>query len=397
MSQSMDKTWRFNAFDTWFFRESRPMDSIGGSELASLFPPPATTLAGAVRTAIGEHLRVDWSRFQDDQEYANLRRYMGDRAGLGNMTLAGPWLAQKRGGIWERLYPVPANLLGDLRDQGAIAVHRLKLGPPMRSDLGLGVRLPVVPTRQFTPLANYWITGKTLNQVLNGETPAIEDMIQGKALFEREARLGIARFNPRRTAEEGMLYQTAHIRLAQALACEVDVAGLPANIVPAGGSIRLGGEGRAAHFEVLDAAAAPFAAPNTSDAIGLILYLLTPLAVSDPRSPMPLPGFTPTHDQTLGTRWIGDIGDCRITIHGAVLGPCLREGGWDVASRSPRPVRSLVPPGSLFYVTAEHDDLNAAIEAINATQIGDAQDRALGRGRLIAGVWPRNDNATKTR
>ena len=75
MSQRMDKTWRFNAFDTWFFRESRPMDSIGGSELASLFPPPATTLAGAVRTAIGEHLRVDWSRFQDDQEYANLRHH----------------------------------------------------------------------------------------------------------------------------------------------------------------------------------------------------------------------------------------------------------------------------------------------------------------------------------
>ena len=48
------RSWRFAAFDSWFFRESRPFDSIGGAQLASHFPPPSRTLAGAVRTSIGD-------------------------------------------------------------------------------------------------------------------------------------------------------------------------------------------------------------------------------------------------------------------------------------------------------------------------------------------------------
>ncbi|MEN9847352.1 MAG: hypothetical protein RL368_92, partial [Pseudomonadota bacterium] len=33
--------WQFSAFDTWFFRESRPFDSVGGNDLSGVFPPPA--------------------------------------------------------------------------------------------------------------------------------------------------------------------------------------------------------------------------------------------------------------------------------------------------------------------------------------------------------------------
>jgi CRISPR-associated protein Cmr3 len=52
--------WRFSALDTLFFKESRPIESVGGSQLSSVFPPPARTLIGAIRTAIGEANSVDW-------------------------------------------------------------------------------------------------------------------------------------------------------------------------------------------------------------------------------------------------------------------------------------------------------------------------------------------------
>ncbi|WP_308874159.1 type III-B CRISPR module-associated Cmr3 family protein [Thiothrix subterranea] len=58
----------FNATDTLFFRESRPMEALG--EAQSVFPPPVRTLAGAVRTLIGEHFQVQWHEF--DQKKGNI-------------------------------------------------------------------------------------------------------------------------------------------------------------------------------------------------------------------------------------------------------------------------------------------------------------------------------------
>ena len=46
------------AYDTWFFREFRPHDAVGASELSSLFPPPIRTLAGALRTLIGFVIKI---------------------------------------------------------------------------------------------------------------------------------------------------------------------------------------------------------------------------------------------------------------------------------------------------------------------------------------------------
>ncbi|MEM7018048.1 MAG: hypothetical protein AAF512_12010, partial [Pseudomonadota bacterium] len=44
--------WCFAPIDSWFFRESRPHGSIGGSELDSLFPPPARTIAAIKKPTI---------------------------------------------------------------------------------------------------------------------------------------------------------------------------------------------------------------------------------------------------------------------------------------------------------------------------------------------------------
>ena len=52
--------WVFSASDSWFFKEARPMETVGASRLDSLFPPPAKTVIGAIRTSIGDALGVDW-------------------------------------------------------------------------------------------------------------------------------------------------------------------------------------------------------------------------------------------------------------------------------------------------------------------------------------------------
>jgi CRISPR-associated protein Cmr3 len=216
-------------------------------------------------------------------------------------------------------------------------------------------------------------------------------------LFRREPRLGIARDNRLRTAAEGMLYQTAHIRPHPDLAIEIEVAGLPEGLHPAQGSVRLGGEGRAARFAVCDAPGAQAQPPTIpNDAHGLILMLLTPLAVAACAEPLPLPGFV-REETAAGTRWRGRIGDIPLTLHCAVLGRSLRQGGWDLVARGPRPVRTLIPPGSLFYVTLDEGDPVEAVARIDQARLGEAADIALGRGQLIAGIWPRDESHTETR
>ncbi len=84
------KHWSFSPVDTWFFRESRPYDSIGGTQLNSLFPPSARTVAGAVRRFIGEQVDIDWQAFEkgDGTKHTlspiDLCEQIGDANQLGN-------------------------------------------------------------------------------------------------------------------------------------------------------------------------------------------------------------------------------------------------------------------------------------------------------------------------
>ena len=100
------ETWEFNALDTLFFRESRPMESVGGSELQSSFPPPARTLIGAVRTSIGEALNTDWKGYASNLQHP-LRERIGSPESLGPLTFTGPWLAQ----AGQRLHAMPLAVL----------------------------------------------------------------------------------------------------------------------------------------------------------------------------------------------------------------------------------------------------------------------------------------------
>ncbi|SDX45494.1 CRISPR-associated protein Cmr3 [Allochromatium warmingii] len=200
------RQWRFDPLDTWFFREARGFETSGHNELSSLFPPPARTVAGAMRTLIGEQRGVDWSDFLENAAYADLRALIGDGDSLGQLKLTGPYP------IWhnERLYPVPLHVLGKDR-----SYRFLEPGDPVRCDLGT-VRLPRIqnagqnPLLGAKPFETAWLTATNLQQVLAGQPPT--EIIETQHLYREEPRLGIARDNARRTGRDGLLYQTRHLR-----------------------------------------------------------------------------------------------------------------------------------------------------------------------------------------
>ena len=180
---SKAECFKFEALDTLFFRESRPMDSIGGSLLQSVFPPPARTLVGAIRTIIGEINATDWSAYARDEGHP-LRALIGapdtligapDR--LGPLRFAGPCLIEDG----ERLYPMPLAVL-------FAGEHQTRMQPataPQRCDLG-NVRLPEKQTADLVgaaPAPTCFITARGLQCFLQGKAIPHETIRKPTHLF----------------------------------------------------------------------------------------------------------------------------------------------------------------------------------------------------------------------
>jgi CRISPR-associated protein Cmr3 len=370
------KTLVFEAFDTLFFREARPMESIGAKPLAGRFPPPPRTVAGAVRALAGEALKVDWRAYRNgDPSQAEIEKLIGKAKtdGLGRLALTGPYPVRNG----ERLYPAPLSLLAK-PDGGYV---RLKPGKPMDCDLGDRVRLPELEEAApgAKPLENVWLTAKDMNAVLSGRFP--KNPIRAGELFDDESRLGIALNHDRRSVEEGLLYQTVHARPREGTGFGVDVAGLPDGI--GAGVIRLGGEGRYARVS----------SGRTPDTLksckpegwsGVLLVLLT--AARSEEGCWHPPGFARMTDEDSGAAvWRGCIEDIKLTIVSSVIGKPVREGGWDLANHQSRPAAALVPAGSVFFCTVADGDAAKAVEALQGRKIG--RETEWGRGELAVGYW----------
>jgi len=395
---------RFQPFDTWFFRESRPQGSVGASDLGSLFPPPMRSLAGAVRTAIGD----DWHRqngtqWRDLHKLEALQQVIGLGDDLGALSFEGPFLSRNG----ERLYPAPLVLAekkieikndennNKKNKKNTFLVFLMAPGDAVECDLGR-VRLPSFPssvpglsdTRGAKRLDDAWITRAGLIKVLEGQAPEPGSVFKRDSLLHEESRLGIARSNAAGSVIEGLLYQTRHLRLNNEENISIDISVNDGSKwqPQAGQTVRLGAEGRLSSLESV-AAAATLPAPSASKKTkGIVLYLLTPALFRDASGqPCAIPtGFRAVlHDGI--TVWEGECHGIALRIHAMALGKAHREGGWDMAQHRSRPVQSYVGAGASYFAEVLTGEINAAIKALHLRQLGDEQ--GYGRGQMACGLW----------
>ena len=415
-ANSDSQTWYFDALDTLFFRESRPMDSMGNSELSSLFPPSARTLIGAIRSLLAEAYdpNLDWQDYHQQKQEHPLATLIGYRDDLAKLRFSGVWL-YKNG---QRLYAAPNNLMQKMflpegkKDYIAEKAFFLKIADKenlTHCDLGK-IRLPEIekpinsiekkPTDGNSPplnktLNNIWLTEAEFAKVLNGNPPDPEKWFTLDQLRIEEPRIGIARDNKTRNVEKGRLYQTKHIRLIEHTQLAMDVSGIEAkqweSLHPKLSSFtRLGGEGRMASIAIKDSShfiAPPKLEDNQRE---IILYLLTPMLLGNKgnkQSWQPLPDFKEDkieRSEQTQTVWKGTLNGIALTLHSAITGKAQQEGGWDLAKHQPKPVQSYIPAGSVFYCTTDAAP-NEVIEALHGKHIGDETE--LGRGKLAIGQW----------
>lgn len=394
---------QFSAMDTWFFRESRPHDAVGASELSSLFPPPIRTLIGAVRSFLGEKIGVDWQAFNNGDGHAHaltdldFKQAIGNGENLGALSVHGSWVCIDG----KRLYPAPCYLMEKGDD-----FTRLQIGDVVECDLGK-VRLPELPEDKiaYKGLEQTWITSDGWRQLLAGEIPVKENIFKAKELFSNEARLGIARTNASRSVIEGKLYQTQHLRLKDDVTIELDLKGLDEKLVeklPQQGNeiLRLGGEGRmAALGKKSQYLPLPGLIADKQPLKKIIIHFVTPAYFNGKLFPEKLNDteaskdfFTEMLDTNGQTIWEGELKGIKLIIEAAVIGKVHREGGWDMQKHEPRTVKSYIPAGSAWFcrVVAEIPGKDL-LEKLHGQSIG--AETEWGRGQILIGLW--NDNKFK--
>ncbi|MFA0766495.1 MAG: hypothetical protein BDTLLHRC_001448, partial [Candidatus Fervidibacter sp.] len=94
--------------DVWLFRDGKPFTAGEDHIAESTFPPSPFSLQGAIRTKVLADKGVNLSEFasqgQPDPEVG-----YGDN--YGNLRLRGPLLMRCKDGKWERLIPMPADVV----------------------------------------------------------------------------------------------------------------------------------------------------------------------------------------------------------------------------------------------------------------------------------------------
>jgi len=371
------KMLAFSAFDTLFFREARPMEAVGGKPLEGRFPPTARSVAGAVRSVVGQSMGVDWQAYRDGATAQQaVRDIIGaaDADGIGVLDLRGPFPMRNR----ERLYPAPLHLLHKPEEKKYV---RLQPGDvAVACDLGK-VYLPSLTESLpgAKPLEHCWLTANDLVRVLAGSQP--QSVVKQEDMFSAEARLGIALNPGMRSAADGQLYQTVHSRILPDVEIGVVVDGLPDAVTGNMHQIlRLGGEGRFASVESVQAPPLPLT-HKPDKARGLLLMLCT---AADFSGGWVLPGFVSQTVAQDATVWSGEIAGVRLVLRCAVLGKSRREGGWDLQKHRSRAAVSLIPEGSVYFCEVE-GDLQHAAQQLNGIKIGN--ETVLGRGELAVGYW----------
>lgn len=355
MNSTTEKWYRVDPVDAWFFRDGSPFN-LGEDHIEStnLFPPPASTLSGALRFSLAKNNGWNgvgsWVEEEDSAKIPLVEVLGNGPNDLGVLRFNGPFVAFEG----SPLFPVPRHVSGfsttESLENGITQRFRasdwFKPGEPLRCESGMKM-LPVF-SKQYAvgePIPNvadgFLLNLDGLRQVSLGKLPLDKQFVPLESLYSDEVRVGIGRNNRTGAVLDGMLYNPRYIRPAPRVGLVVGLSGVPDQwSVPE--LIQLGGESRMAYLESIQA---PDFTSSRTGSTGCVLVALTPAF------------FASAADD--GSRWWGaGPGDSASLLSNVFQGKvqtCLLDrpmkiGGWNTLARAPEPMQPYVRPGTTWYL-----------------------------------------------
>jgi len=361
--------------DVWLFRDGKPFTAGDDHAAETLFPPSPFTLQGAIRTKVLANKGVNLAEFAKNGE-RNPDPDVGYGDNFGKLRLCGPLLMRCKDGKWERLIPMPADVV-----KVGNRYELLRPDPDLPFVTNLPERLRLLWARTEERVAEEkmrWLPESEWRRYLQGQAP--EKDVKQDDLFTFEPRFGIAIDSSRGTTQEARLYQARFVRLTKETALWAEVDGVSLDVK---GFLRFGGEGRAATYEELQQQECLCALSEFNfarNAKRFKVVLVTPAWFSD--------GWQPKDGD-----WSKIFGTSVRLVGAAIPRPILL-GGFDVAKGVPKPMRAFVPAGAVYFFEADEtmqfpDDF-AFTETPDEVrqQNGNANAWAqIGLGAALIGVW----------
>lgn len=378
-----------------------------GSFGESLMPPWPSAAAGALRSRMLADAGIDLAVFaRGEIEHAEL----GTPQRPGPFTVTGFTLARRLAdGHVEPLFAPPADLVLGRDDSGVIQVGLFTPTAMFRAgEVGILSsaplpRLPVLAeTERSKHVTGYWLTTAGWGKYLKGEVLSAGDFVPSSELWAIDPRVGVGLDAATRRAADGRLFSVQAVAMKKREHAPKDgfdagfLVGVAGANPPDSGTVRFGGDGRAAAIQ----AAIPAWPESDHDAIAgngkCRLVLTTPGIFSIPLLAGDRPGvragWLPTGmSQT-------EDGSLRFDLHGvrgrlvcAAVPRAEVVSGWDLAKWQPKGAQRAAPAGSVYWL----DELEATSEALRKlAESGlwpdsgeNAERRAEGFNRIALAAW----------
>lgn len=311
---------KITPLDSLFFRDPRPFTMGEDNIAANLFPQiPGSALLGAFRTAYAAEKNISLEEIREKTAVVNIN-YLG-------LMLDG-----------EPVYPIPADCIGE-KDK----IVLLNLIDNNDSSNPFSKLLVANTTRKTEDISGYRFKADDLKKYwLKSSDILLKNLSLLSDYYTHEPKLGIARKKDTRTTREGALYRVSMVRAeGKNKQRQTNVfAGLQGIEIQHKGFIRLGGEGKAAAYEVEQ-----FIHPKTPDwqaeFNGFKIYLATPAIFKQ--------GYLPEWLDPESLK--GEIDGFKIKLETAAFGRFIPYGGFDLEQNKPKPVSKAIPAGSVYYFT----------------------------------------------
>jgi len=369
----MTATCFLEPVDVLFLRGNRVFGEPGSFGEAIL-PPWPSVAAGAIRSCLLVDEGIDLDAFsRNEVEHPVL----GTPECPGSFRVSDFTLARRTKGGIESLRPLPDDLIVTEGSEGALVVRRLRPGAPMEGLEGSYplARWPLLAMdRQDKPLGGLWLGEAGWRHYLAGNTPDGADLVPSEELWSLDLRVGVGMDPARRRAEDGRLFTVQAIALHEGVGLLAEVTGAEP---PAGGLLRLGGDGRGARIRLL-----PDYCPPEPDYEAIAANRRARIVLTSP-------GLFPDGWRPPGMTADGtfELFGVRGRMVAAAVGRGEVVSGWDLANWQPKPAQRAAPAGSVYWI----EDLDAtpadlhrlADHGLWPAEGYDAQRRAEGFNRFV--------------
>lgn len=327
-----------------------------GSHGESLVPPWPSAAAGALRSHLLSQDGTDLAAFAKGHI---THPSLGTPAEPGPFALTAFTLArQLDDGTRQTLHTLPADLVVTDKDGDAKHIQSLRPQAPhtgLLSSSGFAQVPLLAETERRKATSGLWLSQAGWQRYLNGQLPNAEhDLVKTSELWAIDSRVGIGLNADTRSADDGKLFTTQAVAFKPRVGFVASVRGAT---LPAQGSLRLGGDGRAASSQSVDHQT-PQADLNAIATQGRCrVVLTTPGLFAQGWLPN---GFQREADDH---HWL-NLHGVRARLVCATVPRSETISGWDLAANNgkgqPKAALRSAPSGSVYWL----DQLQATPEAL---------------------------------